>query len=207
MAPAFIFQGAPISRNIGSVNIFQWIFFSEYFLGCANLSEYWISEWQWKNLISRVSSTQWNQNIHVTFMTFVTFIYVTFVTFIFVNIQGWCQKLAPLSKSKLDNWKIWFQEDQTIIKYYELFVHMCDILDEKSGMLKGLKHQSGFCRQNSAEPILVQLLKKRNKKDEKSFPKRVAKKAKWVTGKIKLTQEILEKPKLELFLLSQFLLL
>ena len=63
----------------------QWIFFSEYFLGCANLSEYWISEWQWKNLISRVSSTQWNQNIHVTFMTFVTFIYVTFVTFIFVN--------------------------------------------------------------------------------------------------------------------------
>lgn len=55
---------------------------------------------------------------------------------------------------------------------------MCDILDEKSGMLKGLKHQSGFCRQNSAEPILVQLLKKRNKKDEKSFPKRVAKKAK-----------------------------
>ena len=137
MAPAFIFQGAPISRNIGSVNIFQLIFFSEYFLGCANLSEYWISEWQWKNLISRVSSTQWNQNIHVTFMTFVTFIYVTFVTFIyvtfvtfiyvtfvtfvtfiFVNIQGWCQKLAPLSKSKLDNWKIWFQEDQTIIKYY-----------------------------------------------------------------------------------------
>ena len=107
----------------------QWIFFSEYFLGCANLSEYWISEWQWKNLISRVSSTQWNQNIHVTFMTFVTFIYVTFVTFvtfifvtfIFVNIQGWCQKLAPLSKSKLDNRKIWFQEDQTIIKYYELF--------------------------------------------------------------------------------------
>ena len=35
----------------------QWIFFSEYFLGCANLSEYWISEWQWKNLISSETKT------------------------------------------------------------------------------------------------------------------------------------------------------
>ena len=48
--------------------------------------------------------------------------------------------------------------------------------EEKSGMLKGLKHQSGFCRQNSAEPILLQLLKSGNKKTMKNLvQKRVAK--------------------------------
>ena len=62
---------------------------------------------------------------------------------------------------------------------------MKDILNQKSGsgILKGLKHPSAFYRQNSAvpdPPIFLNLKTSLFKKEQnnKSFPKRVAKKAK-----------------------------